>query len=96
MELPMEGPPQFRDDEQGIQARHLWNMKRTPGWEILKFHLNREIEYVERQVMKAEVSKGTREFYAGEMFFGKKKIFQWLERGIEIGKQGSTGELKDG
>jgi len=62
----------------------------------LKFHLNREIEYVERQVMKAEVSKGTREFYAGEMFFGKKKIFQWLEKGIEIGKQGSRGELKDG
>jgi len=46
--------------------------------------------------MKAEILKGTREFYAGEMFFGKKKIFQWLERGIEIGKQGSTGELKDG
>jgi hypothetical protein len=80
----------------GIQARHLWNMKKTPGWEVFEQYLKKELEYAERQVMKPEIPKGTREFFAGEMFFGKKKVFQWLERGIEIGKQGSKGELKDG
>jgi hypothetical protein len=87
MELPMEGPPQFRDDEQGIQARHLWNMKRTLGWEVFEKYLRKEIESAERQIMKPEISKGTREFFAGELFFGKKKVLMWLDSVIEIGKQ---------
>ena len=96
METLVEAQPQFQDNGVGIQARHLWNMKRTPGWEVFEQYLRKELEYAERQVMKPEIPKGTREFFAGEMFFGKRKVFQWLEKGIENGKQELRGEFKDG
>ena len=87
METLVEAQPQFQENVAGIQARPLWNMKRTLGWEVFEGYLRKEIESAERQIMKPEILKGTREFFAGEMFFGKKKILMWLESAIETGKQ---------